>query len=116
MENEKKYPIPAHYNRTQVGEVWRVAYESRAAEARAWAVAHAIQPAVEDEFRVNLFLVDVQNTFCIPGFELFVAGRSGQAGGCDGSGGRFPARRQWKITSGYVSSFTVIWGGSHLLP
>ena len=28
-------------------------------------------------FRVGLVAVDVQNTFCTPGFELFVAGRSG---------------------------------------
>ncbi len=28
--------------------------------------------------RIWLLLVDVQNTFCIPGFELFVAGRSGR--------------------------------------
>ena len=31
----------------------------------------------EDRFRVCLVAVDVQNTFCVPGFELFVAGRSG---------------------------------------
>lgn len=79
MSSEKKYPIPAHYEKTKVGEVWRVAYESRAADARTWAEVHTIRPAVEDNFRVNLFLVDVQNTFCIPGFELFVAGRSGRA-------------------------------------
>ena len=34
-------------------------------------------PAAEDRFRVALVVVDVQNTFCTPGFELFVAGRSG---------------------------------------
>ena len=31
----------------------------------------------EDELRICLLAVDVQNTFCIPGFELFVGGRSG---------------------------------------
>jgi nicotinamidase-related amidase len=79
METLKHFPIPGHYAPQQVGEVFRVEYESRAAEARAWAKTHAVRPAVEDNFRVNLFLVDVQNTFCIPGFELFVAGRSGHA-------------------------------------
>jgi nicotinamidase-related amidase len=36
-----------------------------------------LQPAVADDFRTAAVLVDVQNTFCTPGFELFVAGRSG---------------------------------------
>ena len=54
-------------------------YEQRAREAHAWAAEHALQPASEDSFRICLLAVDVQNTFCIPGFELFVAGRSGTA-------------------------------------
>ena len=37
----------------------------------------AWRPAAGDPFRLCLLAVDVQNTFCIPGFELFVAGRSG---------------------------------------
>src|SRR4029077_11302178 len=45
-------------------------YETRAAEATAWAAAHDIGPAREDERRVGLLLVDCQNTFCKPGFEL----------------------------------------------
>lgn len=53
-------------------------YEVRAGEARAWAAAHSLGPAAEDSPRVCLLAVDVQNTFCIPGFELFVAGRSGK--------------------------------------
>ena len=61
----------------RVGEVWRVPYEERAGEAEAWAVQHGIGPAAEDAFRICLLAVDIQNTFCVPGFELFVAGRSG---------------------------------------
>jgi nicotinamidase-related amidase len=57
--------------------VWRVPYEERARDGRAWAEQHGIRPAFEDEFRICLLAVDVQNTFCIPGFELFVGGRSG---------------------------------------
>ena len=34
-------------------------------------------PRASDELRICLLAVDVQNTFCIPGFELFVGGRSG---------------------------------------
>jgi nicotinamidase-related amidase len=70
-------PLPAHFDPSRVGEVWRVPYEERAREAPAWAEAHGIGPAAEDGFRLCLLAVDVQNTFCAPGFELFVAGRSG---------------------------------------
>ena len=35
------------------------------------------RPAVGGRFRICLLAVDVQNTFCIPEFELFVRGRSG---------------------------------------
>ena len=45
----------------------------------AGAQEHGIAPAAADRFRVALVVVDMQNTFCTPGFELFVAGRSGGA-------------------------------------
>jgi nicotinamidase-related amidase len=70
-------PVPTHFDPSRVGEVWRVPYEDRAREAPAWADEHGIGPAAEDGLRVCLLAVDVQNTFCIPDFELFVAGRSG---------------------------------------
>ncbi len=71
-------PIPAHFDPAQVGAVWRVPYQQRAAEAAAWATQHHLLPAATDQRRVCLLAIDVQNTFCIPGFELFVGGRSGQ--------------------------------------
>ena len=43
----------------------------------AGASSTAIATAADDRFRIALVVVDVQNTFCTPGFELFVAGRSG---------------------------------------
>jgi nicotinamidase-related amidase len=70
-------PLPAHFDPSRVGQVWRVPYEDRAREAPAWAEEHGLGPAAEDAFRICLLAVDVQNTFCIPDFELFVAGRSG---------------------------------------
>jgi nicotinamidase-related amidase len=70
-------PIPPHFDPERVGEVWRVAYEERARDAEAWAREHEIGPAGDDAPRVCLVAVDVQNTFCLPDFELFVAGRSG---------------------------------------
>ncbi len=76
---------PPHFDALRVGEVWRVPYEERAREARAWAQEHGVTPAADDGFRVCLVAVDVQNTFCLPDFELFVAGRSG-TGAVDDSG------------------------------
>ncbi|MDQ3672350.1 MAG: isochorismatase [Actinomycetota bacterium] len=70
-------PLPPHVDPQQVGEVWRVEYETRFAEATSWSAEHDIEPAATDSARVCLLLVDVQNTFCTPGFELFVGGRSG---------------------------------------
>src|SRR5215208_2219606 len=70
-------PIPPHFDPARVREVWRVPYGMRADEARVWAADHGLAPAAEDGFRVCLVLVDVQNTFCIPGSELYVTGRSG---------------------------------------
>ena len=70
-------PIPSHFDPNQVSQVWNVPYQQRADEARQWATKHLIRPAAQDRCRVCLVAVDVQNTFCIPGFELYVGGRSG---------------------------------------
>ena len=70
-------PLPPFVDLDRVGEVFRVDYEARFADATAWAAEHDIGPASDDEPRTCLLLVDAQNTFCTPGFELFVAGRSG---------------------------------------
>ncbi|HEY58852.1 MAG TPA: isochorismatase [Anaerolineae bacterium] len=70
-------PVPPHFDPERVGKVWKVDYEARAREARAWAQQHAIPPAAQDSPRIALVLIDLQNTFCLPDFELFVAGRSG---------------------------------------
>ncbi len=72
------YPIPSFFNADQVSQVWRVPYQKRAQEASIWAKSHQILPAAEDSLRVGLLLIDVQNTFCLPEFELFVGGLSGR--------------------------------------
>ncbi|MBD2082410.1 isochorismatase [Leptolyngbya sp. FACHB-17] len=69
--------IPEFFDRASVGSVWRVPYQQRAIEAEQWAKEHNIPPASDDRIRVCLLAIDVQNTFCIPDFELFVGGRSG---------------------------------------
>jgi nicotinamidase-related amidase len=78
MTTLTQLPIPAHFNPDIVGEVWRVPYQHRAAAAQAWAQRHQILPAAQDQRRVCLLAIDVQNTFCLPEFELFVGGRSGR--------------------------------------
>jgi len=72
-------PLPPHVDLGRVGEVSKVDYETRFADATDWAEQHGLEPASADETRVCLLVVDAQNTFCTPGFELFVAGRSGTA-------------------------------------
>ena len=70
-------PVPPHYNPQSVGEVWKVPYQERADEAEGWARQHKLQPASRDRLKISLLLVDVQNTFCVPDFELYVGGTSG---------------------------------------
>jgi nicotinamidase-related amidase len=70
-------PIPAHYLPGKVADVWKVPYQERATEAENWAKQYNIPPVSRDIFRIALLLVDVQNTFCIPDFELYVGGASG---------------------------------------
>ena len=67
-------PIPDFFDPGKLDQVWRVLYEERAGQARDWALQHGIQPASPmgtmsaDQANTWLLLVDVQNTFCIPGF------------------------------------------------
>jgi nicotinamidase-related amidase len=73
-----KLPIPEFFEADRVGTVWRIPYEERAKQARDWALRHSLQPASTDRTKTWLMLVDVQNTFCIPDFELYVGGKSGR--------------------------------------
>ncbi|MEO1210719.1 MAG: isochorismatase [Cyanobacteria bacterium J06638_20] len=77
MTTLTELPIPEHFAAQRVGEVWRVPYQERAEAAVAWARQHSIPPAANDARRICLLAIDVQNTFCIPDYELFVGGRSG---------------------------------------
>ena len=75
--------IPDHFDPVRVGEVWRVPYQQRSLAAQDWANQHQLQPAAQDTRRICLLAIDVQNTFCIPEFELFVAGQSGMGAVAD---------------------------------
>lgn len=75
----KTYPVPAFFNPAKVGEVSKIDYQGIATQAEAWARSNGIKPAASDKTRICLMPIDAQITFCIPGFELFVGGRSGTA-------------------------------------
>lgn len=72
------HTIPEFFNPDKVGTVWRIPYEERAVQARDFALQTALQPASTEQTKTWLMLIDVQNTFCIPEFELYVGGRSGR--------------------------------------
>jgi nicotinamidase-related amidase len=74
---QSELPVPPHFDPVGVGEVRKVPYQLLTDEAEKWAKQHSIKPAADDRFKICLVAVDVQNTFCIPGFELYVGGRSG---------------------------------------
>ena len=76
--NERALPIPDFFDADKVGTVWRIPYEERAKQARDWARLHALTSASVSPARTHLLLIDAQNTFCIPEFELYVGGRSGR--------------------------------------
>jgi nicotinamidase-related amidase len=71
-------PIPQHFQSDTVGEIWRVPYQDRSSAAKLWAQQHQLRPTAQTQSNVRLLLIDVQNTFCLPDFELFVGGRSGR--------------------------------------
>ena len=73
----ERQSVPDFFNRDRVQEVYRVSYQQRAVDAAAWAKEHQVKSAVTDRRKVGLLLIDVQNTFCLPDFELFVGGASG---------------------------------------
>lgn len=71
------FPLPDFYTPENIASVYRVNYAALAALAPAYRQSNRIQPASADRQKNWLLLIDVQNTFCIPGFELYVGGRSG---------------------------------------
>lgn len=70
-------PLPSFYKPDRVGEIYIPDYGAVAAAALAQKKAAGVKPAALDKFRIMVVSIDSQNTFCIPGFPLFVGGRSG---------------------------------------
>ena len=79
MKLFRELPIPEHYSPEKVDQIWRVSYQHLADHARQWREKYSIPGVDQDRIRIALLVIDFQNTFCIPGFDLFVAGRSGRA-------------------------------------
>lgn len=71
-------PIPSFYDAQKAESVWRVDYLGRAADAEAYAKQHQVPIASTDQPRVVVMGIDMQNTFCLPEFELYVGGQSGR--------------------------------------
>jgi nicotinamidase-related amidase len=74
----KNLRIPDHFDPEKVDKIWKVNYQQLAEDARKWREEYKLSPAISDKLKIALMLVDVQNTFCNPEFELFVGGRSGR--------------------------------------
>ncbi|MEL7142301.1 MAG: isochorismatase [Cyanobacteria bacterium J06631_9] len=70
-------PIPNFFAPDTIDQIRRIPYQSHATAAANYAKANSITPAQTDTQRICLLAIDVQNTFCLPDFELFVGGRSG---------------------------------------
>ncbi|MBD3382816.1 MAG: isochorismatase [candidate division Zixibacteria bacterium] len=75
----EELPLPAHYYKSRIDQVYKVNYQKLAEEAISWRKEHQLNAEYMPGHRICLLLIDCQNTFCTPGFELFVAGRSGNA-------------------------------------
>jgi nicotinamidase-related amidase len=73
---EKQLPIPPFFDGNKVKEVWRVPYQERHQDAQNWAKKYDIKAFDQDKTRICLMIIDAQNTFCLPDFELFVGGNS----------------------------------------
>jgi len=76
--NNNNLPIPTHFNRDKVDQIWQVDYQKIASEAEEWGVEFNINPSAKDSIKTCLLIIDAQVSFCIPRSELYVGGRSGK--------------------------------------
>jgi len=77
MKKSYELSIPNFFEADKVDQIRPVPYLERAEDAQNWINRFGIKPAASDKLRICVMPIDVQNTFCIPGFELFVGGQSG---------------------------------------
>lgn len=70
----KTFQKPSFFKATNKDQVYKVDYAQVANEAINYKVSANITNAITDKYKIALMIIDAQNTFCIPNFELFVAG------------------------------------------
>ena len=76
--NHNELPLPPHYDPKGVVDHTRwVNYQALEAAARNWRGQQGIKAASTDHVRIGALGIDVQETFCNPHGELYVAGSSG---------------------------------------
>lgn len=125
-------PIPGHFNPADpknAVDLRFIDYSGLAAAADDWRRKHNVQPAVKDRVRVTVLSIDMQNTFCSPNGQLFVAGRSGDGAVQDtGRALSFMYREMHRITkhvctkdthrtfAAFHPSFWVDENGNHPAP
>lgn len=74
----KSLKIPGFFDAKKAEIVQKVDYEGIASQAKDWRIKNSVKSASTDKCKVALMIIDAQNTFCLPQFELFVGGRSGR--------------------------------------
>lgn len=78
MTTQNVLPLPAFYDPANVVNDTRwIDYNALQAAAIDWRGKYGIKAAATDRVKVGVLAIDVQNTFCHPSGELFVAGMSG---------------------------------------
>lgn len=73
----QQLPVPDFFDPAKVAKVYRVDYAAIATQAKMNARRQQIPLSAQDGTKVCLMCIDAQNTFCLPDFELYVGGRSG---------------------------------------
>ena len=69
---------PKHYYESKIDKVFCINYQQLQEDAIQYKKKYSINNAISDKEKVCLLLIDVQNTFCIPGYPLFVGGKGGK--------------------------------------
>lgn len=67
-------PIPPHFDPTTIESLRPIPYHDLQIAALDWKNKHNLHPSALDQKRIALMIIDAQNTFCTPGFELVVNG------------------------------------------
>jgi nicotinamidase-related amidase len=67
-------PLPDNFDPSSTSKLTKVQYQDIGVKAKEWAKTYGLQPAAKDMVKICLMAIDVQNSFCLPGWELYVKG------------------------------------------